>query len=168
MDKLSHLNGYYIREADDHRLMAAILPLLALKRGKPVGEAAHGRLARGIHGLKTRAKTLVELADIAMFYVADRPLVLDAKATAALAEGGREILTHALPQLQHSPTWSAEHLENWARFYAEERSEKLGKIAQPIRAALCGSLTSPPIFEVMEALGKDEAIARIMDAVASP
>jgi glutamyl-tRNA synthetase len=167
LDKLLHLNSYYIREADEHRLMAAILPLLQQKRGKPVDEAAQARLARGIRGLKSRAKTLIELADIATFYVSDRPLSVDTKAKAALDDGGREVLSHALPQLEHSPQWSAEHLENWARFYAEERGEKLGKIAQPIRAALCGSLVSPPIFEVMEALGKDEALARIGDVLLS-
>ena len=165
MNKLLHLNAYYIREADDHRLLAAILPMLQAKLGRPVPEAAQARLGRGIHGLKSRAKTLNELADIALFYVADRPLTLEDKAKAVLAEGGLDVLAHALPQLVHSGIWSAEHLENWARFYAEESKIKLGQIAQPLRAALCGSLASPPIFEVMETLGKDESLARLKDVL---
>ena len=52
-----------------------------------------------------------------------------------------------------------------ARVYADETAQKLGAVAQPVRAAICGSLTSPPIFEVMEVLGKDEALGRLRDVL---
>ena len=161
MDKLSHLNAYYLKETDDRVLVDKIVPDLEAKSG-PISDAARMRLARGMHGLKPRAKTLKDLVDGAAFYVAPRPLVLDDKAKGALTEG-KEILAKVLPHLESATVWSGEHLENWAKFYAEEQGLKLGKLLPPIRAAVCGTLTSPAIFEVLEALGKDETLARIRD-----
>ncbi len=161
MDKLSHLNAYYLKETEDRALVDKIVPDLEARHG-PVSDEARMRLTRGMSGLKPRAKTLKDLADGAAFYVAARPLVPDDKAKAALAEG-KETLAKVLPHLEGSPVWSAEHLENWAKFYAEEQGLKLGKLLPPIRAAVCGTLTSPAIFEVLEALGKDETLARIRD-----
>jgi glutamyl-tRNA synthetase len=164
MDKLTHLNTYYLRESDDRTLLTTILPDLEAKAG-PIPDAATARLTRGMHGLKQRAKTLKDLAESALFYVLPRPLVLDDKAKAALADGGALMLAKVLPHLEASGVWSAEHLENWAKFYAEEQGLKLGKILPPIRAAACGSTVSPAIFEVLQALGKDETLGRIRDAI---
>ena len=58
------------------------------------------------------------------------------------------------------------HLESLARTFAEAQGIKLGQVAQPLRAALSGATTSPPIFEVLEVLGREEALARIEDAAA--
>ena len=49
------------------------------------------------------------------------------------------------------------------RTYAETNGAKLGKVAQPLRAALTGKAVSPPVFDVMAVLGRDEALARIRD-----
>ena len=51
------------------------------------------------------------------------------------------------------------------RRYAESAGVKLGHVAQPLRAALTGSNASPGIFEVMAVLGRQEAMARLADAV---
>ncbi|MBX7198888.1 MAG: glutamate--tRNA ligase [Rhodospirillaceae bacterium] len=162
MDKLSHLNAYYLKETDDRALVDKIVPDLESKAG-PVSDAARLRLTRGMHGLKQRAKTLKDLAEGAAFYVAARPLTLDDKAKAAPGDGGKENLAKILPHLESATVWSAEHLENWAKAHAETHGLKLGKLLPPIRAAVCGTLTSPAIFEVLEALGKDESLARIRD-----
>jgi glutamyl-tRNA synthetase len=61
--------------------------------------------------------------------------------------------------------WTRDTLEESARRLAEARGQKLGKIAQPLRAALAGSSVSPPIFEVMEVLGREESLGRIEDAL---
>ena len=58
-----------------------------------------------------------------------------------------------------------EALEAEVRGLAEAEDLKLGKIAQPLRAALCGTLVSPGIFEVMGVLGRNESLARIRDVV---
>jgi glutamyl-tRNA synthetase len=163
--KLDNLNGHYIRMADNARLADLLAPRLERLAGKPLDAAAHGRLRAGMEGLKTRAKTLVELTDNARFYVAARPLVLEDKARALIAES-QDLLSDLATTLADAD-WTAGTLEARIRSFAEARNHKLGTIAQPLRAALTGSSVSPPVFEVMSALGRDESLGRIADAVGS-
>ncbi|MDX2223211.1 MAG: glutamate--tRNA ligase, partial [Rhodospirillaceae bacterium] len=167
MAKLTNLNGHYIRESSDARLVDAVRPFIEKKLGAGLSPDALSILARGMTGLKQRAKTLVDLADSALFYVRARPLVPDAKAAAILADGGRALLAEFAPQLGAFTDWTASALENWARGVSEARGLKLGQVAQPLRVALAGSTVSPPVFEVMEVLGKPESLARIADAAAA-
>jgi glutamyl-tRNA synthetase len=55
-------------------------------------------------------------------------------------------------------------LEELVRGFAEAQGLKLGALAQPLRAALVGAMASPPIFEVMEVLGREETLGRLADA----
>ncbi|MBL8631538.1 MAG: glutamate--tRNA ligase [Rhodospirillaceae bacterium] len=166
MAKLTNLNGHYIREASDARLVEAITPALEKKTGTALDAVSKERITRGMAGLKQRAKTLIELADSAVFYAKKRPLTLDDKAKGIIADGGKAFLAEALPQLQAHNTWTAHELEAWARTTAEAKGMKLGQVAQPIRVALSGSTVSPPVFDVLEILGKDESLARITDILA--
>jgi glutamyl-tRNA synthetase len=123
------------------------------------------RLIRGMAGLKPRAKTLVELADGAAFYARPRPLPLNAGAQKALADGGAATVATLIPELESHADWTAAALEAWARAAAEARGQKLGQVAQPLRAAVVGSTASPPLFEAMEILGKAECLGRLQDIV---
>ena len=116
-------------------------------------------------GLKPRAKTLVELADKARFYVAPRPVPLGADAAKALTAEARQRLGALAGDLADfaGDLWTGEILEAELRKFAEATGVKLGQVAQPLRAALTGSLASPGIFEVMEVLGRDETLGRIAD-----
>ena len=164
--KLANLNGHYIREAADSRLSELIVPRLetALRRTLDVGERA--RLMAAMPGLKARAKTLVELAENARFYVERRPISPDAKAAALLTPDARKLLSELTPKLGASP-WEAPALEETVRRQAESAGQKLGALAQPLRAALSGSTTSPPIFDVMAVLGREETLGRLADAIGS-
>jgi glutamyl-tRNA synthetase len=162
--KLNNLNGHYIREADDARLVDLVLGELA-KKAVAVDEPARGRLTRGMNGLKQRAKTIIELADSAMLYVRTRPLVLDEKAAKLLAGDGRARLAALEPILAAAASWTGAALEAVVRDAANAAGAKLGELAQPLRAALAGTATSPPIFEVMEILGREESLGRIADAL---
>jgi len=166
--KLTQLNGHYIRGAEDARLADLIAPRLAEALGRTLAEGDLARLRAGMPGLKERAKTLVDLADSARFYLAARPLALDAKAAAQLAqpEAAADLAAFAA-RTEALTAWDRDALEGAARTLAEERGGKLGRIAQPLRAALAGSTVSPPIFEVMEVLGRDESLGRIADALGS-
>jgi glutamyl-tRNA synthetase len=163
MAKLTNLNGHYIREASDDRLVEVITPALEKKTGAALDAVSKERLKKGMAGLKQRAKTLIDLTDGAVFYAKKRPLTLDEKAKGILADGGKAFLTEALPQLEAHNTWTAHDLEAWARTISEAKGLKLGQVAQPIRVALSGSTISPPVFDVMEILGKEESVARIKD-----
>jgi glutamyl-tRNA synthetase len=115
-------------------------------------------------GLKARAKTLVELAENARFYVEHRPIRRDPKAEALLTSEARMLLSSLRPKLAASP-WEPGALEEAVRRQADGMGLKLGALAQPLRAALSGSTTSPPIFEVMAVLGRDETLGRLADAI---
>jgi glutamyl-tRNA synthetase len=161
--KLTSLNGHYIRATDDARLVDLVRPLI--EKAGPINPASLGYLTRGMAGLKARAKTLHELADSATVYVRPRPVALDDKAKSVLAEGGKQTLAAAMPELEAAAAWSGPALEAWAKAFAEQTGQKMGKILPPLRAALCGTMNSPSIFEVMEVLGKDEALDRLKDAI---
>jgi glutamyl-tRNA synthetase len=164
--KLDSVNAHYIRAADDIRLVGLVAERLEKECGRALSETDRRRLTDAMPGLKPRAKTIVELAQKARFYVANRPIPLAADAAKALGAGARErllALGAALAPLGEKE-WTAPALEAELRRFAESGGLKLGAIAQPLRAALTGSLASPGLFEVIEVLGRDESLARIADA----
>ena len=161
--KLNNLNGHYMREADDEDLRARVEPMFETKLGRGLAPEERALLLRAMHGLKQRAKTLVELADNAMFFLHRRPLALDQKAEQLLTPEVRETLGKLAERLSALEPFSGSEIEKAVREFADEHGVKLGAIAQPLRAALTGSSTSPPIFEVAEILGKPETVGRIVD-----
>ena len=166
--KLENLNGLYIRGAADADLVGAIedvLPALGPARGiaVPLSEDLRAKLIAAMPGLKERAKTLVELLDSAYYLTASRPLMPDEKAKGLLGDEARARLAALLPQLEALPDWSAAATEGAVRAFAEANALKLGQIAQPLRAALTGRATSPPVFDVMVVLGRAECLARLRD-----
>jgi glutamyl-tRNA synthetase len=163
--KLDNLNGHYLRQADDARLTALVAERLGAELGPIDAEGRH-RLHEGMAGLKSRAKTVAELAASARFYVRARPLPFDEAAQKLLSREGRAALAALLPRLAETE-WSAAALEAEVRAAADARGAKLGAFAQPLRAALSGSNVSPPIFEVMAILGREETLGRIEDALAA-
>ena len=162
--KLENLNAHYMRQADDARLVGLAAPRLEAELGRPLTESERDLLTRAMNGLKQRARTVVDLTQSARFYLAPRPLAMDDKAAALLDEKGRGVLTDLAARFEAEADFTAAALEALVRAFAEERGEKLGKIAQPLRAALTGSTVSPPIFEVAELLGRAETLARMKDA----
>jgi glutamyl-tRNA synthetase len=166
--KLENLNGHYLRVTPDIEIVQRLKALVPeLPDGVALGERidADGwqKLERAMPGLKERAKTLVELLDSASFLFAKRPLTMDEQAAKLLDAAGREMLAALLPRLEDVSPWTLEALEASVRSFADETGRKLGKVAQPLRAALTGRSASPGIFEVLEVLGRDESLARIRD-----
>lgn len=161
--KLDNLNAHYMRLADDTRLTDLVTPMIETRLGRSVGTSGRDLLTRAMPGLKQRAKTLVELADSAQFYVAARPLEVTGKAADLVAGEGAALLADLAEELRPFDAWISSAIEAKVREFAESRGLKLGKVAQPLRAALSGSTISPPIFEVAELLGKTETLARIAD-----
>jgi glutamyl-tRNA synthetase len=164
--KFDNLNGHYIRAAEDHRLIALVAPRLEKALGQPLPDTQLERLRKAMPELKLRPKTLVELAANARFLVIPRPIRPDDKAAKVLTSDARRLLADLLERLG-GVEWQPEHLEDEIRAFAEQKGTKLGSIAQPLRAALTGSLASPGIFVVMQALGQEESLGRIADAARS-
>jgi glutamyl-tRNA synthetase len=155
MKKLENLNGHYLREADDARLTALVAPRL--------GPVDLDLLARAMPVLKVRAKDLAELAASTGFLFAQRPLALDAKAQSLLTDEARALLGQIHAVFAAQADWQIEPLESALKAMAADLGLGLGKLAQPLRAALTGQGTSPGIFDVLVLLGRDESLARIAD-----
>ncbi len=162
--KLGHLNGVWMRAADDTRLTELVLERLAAEVAVPEAEA-RARVLALMPGLKERARTLVELAANAAFLVRARPLGMEAKAAALLTPEARTMLGALGPALA-ATDFTAPALDAALRAFAERDGRKLGQVAQPLRAALTGSATSPGIDATLAALGREEALARIDEAAA--
>jgi len=162
--KLTNLNGHYLRQANDGRLVDLVADRLRAA-GDTVDDEGLRRLRTGMASLKERAKTLVDLTESAAFYVRARPLDLDAKARKQVGGDGAAVLARLVERLTAFEPWTRDALEQDARGLAEAEGLKLGKVAQPLRAAVTGSTVSPPIFEVLEILGRAEVLARLGDAL---
>ncbi|MXP42361.1 glutamate--tRNA ligase [Altererythrobacter soli] len=154
MKKLLNMNGNYIRAADDARLAK----LVAARLGSQADEAL---LTEAMPVLKTRAKDINELADGAAFLFKTRPLEMTDKAAELLGPDAKALLRQVSARLHSEQDWTTEALEANLKAYAEELGLGLGKLAQPLRAALTGQTTSPGIFDVLALLGRDESLARI-------
>ena len=160
--KLENINGHYIREADDARLTELVAPFVAAKTGSKLTAEDNDLLQRSMPVLKPRAKDLLELAEGATFLFRTRPLDIDDRAAALLSGDGAVLLAAAATALS-SVEWTTEALDAAVRGVAETAGVGLGKVAQPLRAALTGRTTSPGIFDVLLLLGRDESLARLAD-----
>jgi glutamyl-tRNA synthetase len=158
--KLTNLNGVYIRQADDERLTRDVLQRLAHRGDLAVGGNAAERIRALMPALKERAKTLVELSDSAAFLARVVPLPMEPKAQAALTAEARLVLRDVGAALA-ATDFSVPAIDAALREFAERNGLKLGQVAQPLRAALTGSLVSPGIDATLAALGRDESLRRI-------
>ncbi|MDG6095608.1 glutamate--tRNA ligase [Acetobacter sp. AN02] len=159
--KLLHINGVWMREADDDRLTADVLQRLAGREGVQTDEVTRERLRVLMPGLKERARTLAELADSAAFLGRQVPLSFDAKAEKLLSPEARTMLGDLARDLAAADPFTAEEIDRLLRHFAETHGHKLGQVAQPLRAAMTGTTTSPGIDVTLAALGRDEVLARI-------
>jgi glutamyl-tRNA synthetase len=168
--KLESVNAHYLRARSDEdlaNLLVGELPHLAGGEAFEVrlDEARRRQFGQAMPLLKERAKSLVDLVNGAHFIVAERPLPLDETAEKLLDTEARKLLASVIPVLASATDWSGPALEAAVKAFAENEGLKLGKLAQPLRAALTGRATSPGIFDVLAILGRDESLARIGDQV---
>ena len=153
--KLENINGHYLREADDIRLAEIV--------GQMIGSPDVALLTAAMPVLKTRAKSTLELADSTKFLFASRPLPLEDQAAALLSPDGITLIGEVRNALAATDEWTVTALEAAVRQVAEAAALGLGKVAQPLRAALTGRTTSPGIFDVLALLGREESLARLDD-----
>jgi glutamyl-tRNA synthetase len=163
--KLEWLSQHWIKQTPSTRLAADLVPFLE-RLGLPVPPDL-GWLARAIETLKERAKTLVEMAGQATFYLR-APIAYDPAATAKFwTAGARERYALLLRRLEAHESMEPESLELLYRGLAAELGVKLVDLAQLTRIALTGKTASPPIFQVIAVLGKAETLRRLAAAQAA-
>lgn len=161
--KLQNLNGQYIRDADDNALVELTVPWIEKELVIILSPAQRELLAKAMPVLKSRAKNLIELASNSLFLYKNRPLDLDEKAQVLLDADARQLLASIHSALIDLDDWTIETTEEKVKAIAEAAELGLGKLAQPMRAALTGSTSSPGIFDVLILLGKKESLNRLAD-----
>jgi glutamyl-tRNA synthetase len=153
-EKLEWMNGHYIREADPEEF-AALLGEALNRRGV----RAHPETVREAAPLvQERSRTLEEAADLLRFLSED--VEPDEKAVRVL-EGQEEYLAAVATRLAELEDWSAASIRKELEAVKEERGLSSRKAYQPVRAAVTGSLVSPPLFESIELLGRERTLARL-------
>jgi glutamyl-tRNA synthetase len=162
--KLGHVNNHYIRAADDARLAALVADIHA-GRGLVIHEAGRAAMDRAIPLVKEGAKTLLDLADLTVFVLKIRPLALDEKALKQLDEITRGRLARLSVRLDDEPEWSAAPLGKALQDFAESEGVGLGKFGPALRGVLSGGATAPDLASALEALGREESLGRIADAL---
>lgn len=163
-DKLAHVNSHWLRLADDERLAKLTLDA-HLQKGHALVEADEARLQRAMPFVKDRAKTILDLADQTAFVLKSRPLTLDDKAKALLSGETLDRLARLRERLSLFQSWDVFALEAELKAFAESEGVGFGKIGPPMRAVLTAGSTSPDIARTLSALGRDESLGRLDDAL---
>ncbi len=167
--KLENLNGHYIRQSTPDLLfarMAAVADECEMTEDV-AGLAAHQTtILAALPELQPRAKTVLELIELARFVYATRPLDIEEKAKSHLNDETRPMIAALVSKLGSVSDWTVENIGQVVRDHAEAEDLKLGKVAQPLRVALTGRTVSPGVFEVMHLIGKEESLARLSDQAA--
>ena len=164
--KLENINGHYIRLSEPARLYAVMLDTareLGRDRDAAGLDANRDTVLQALPELQPRAKTVVELIDLAQFIYATRPITVDPAAADLLTAEAKGHIQAFAAELADLTTWSVPAIDEAARAFAEARGLKLGKVAQPLRVALTGRTISPGIFEVMVLIGRQETLDRLYD-----
>jgi glutamyl-tRNA synthetase len=161
-EKLRWMNGHYIREMEDARLTEMLVQVL-------FQEGLEGDLqtvASAVPLVKTRMHTLKEGASLIRFLFLDE-VEPDEKARRMLGPERAEYLLDVGSRLESLETWSHEEIEKALRELRAERELSSNQAFQPVRAAVTGTLVSPPLFESIELLGRERTLARLRKAVGS-
>jgi glutamyl-tRNA synthetase len=166
--KLNHLNNHYIRLADPVRLAGLVARILK-SRDVRLKQGDEELIARTIAFVREGAKTTLELADAVLFVLKTRPLDVPEKTRAQLAEAEMaERFRRLRAALGAAVAWDVATLEETLRKFAESEGIGLGKFGPQLRAVLAGGASAPDLAGTLTALGRDESLGRIDDALSLP
>ncbi len=158
-DKMASVNAHYIKESDNDHLLTLVTETIEEKTGTPLADPQKAWILAGMNSLKDRSKTLLELTENALFYVKRVPYT--EKAQNALSEEGKAIIAQTLPTLEKISPWNEENISSTIKQFCQDNDLKMGKVFQPIRAGVCGTMESPSLTEVLEIIGKEETLSRL-------
>jgi glutamyl-tRNA synthetase len=162
--KHNHINQHYIRVADDDRLTALTRTAHA-RRGLDVDDAGLARLRVALPLVKEGAQTLVQLADLTLFALTPRPLTIPDKGAKLLTEETVQRLGRLRDRLALASVWGVQELLAELRAFAETEGVGLGKFGPALRVVLGGEAAVPDLASALTALGRNESLARLDDAL---
>ena len=161
-EKLLALNADHIKASPAPKLVESLRPFMAAKGVEPTDARAAEKV---VASLAPRSKTLVEMADQALFYYQDAISYEPDAARKFLTPDALTALKALTPKLEALEDYTEQALEEAFKAVMAETGLKLGKIAQPVRVALSGRAASPGIFEITAIIGKENTLARLRRAV---
>ena len=165
-DKLNHVNAHYLHQADDERLVRLVEAAMQ-GRGETPDPQATLALRTAVPLVKSRAKTVLELADQLAFVLKRRPLALDEKTRGQLSDETRARLGRLEGALRDAADFSPAALEAQLRAFAEAEGVGMGKFGPALRGVLAGGSPAPDLAATLAALGREEALGRLHDALTS-
>ncbi len=160
-DKLLAFNAYWIRNTDNKEILKHLKYFL---KAYDLSKFSEDYLLSAIETVKTRSKTLVEMAEMMQFYLVEEVIYEEKGAKKFLVFDIVPILERVVEDLKELPL-EEKKLEEYFRNLSEETGIKLKNIAQAIRVALTGKTVSPGLFEIIKVLGKERVIERIKKAI---
>ncbi len=162
--KLNHINNHYIRQAEVSRL-ADLVTDIHESRDLKVPADLRPVLERAIPLVRDGAKTLLDLADSTVFVLARRPLAMPEKAAGLLTDETRARLGRLRDRLAATSAWDVPALEAEIRAFAEAEGVGIGKFGAALRICLAGEASAPDLAGALTALGRDESLGRLDDAL---
>ena len=165
-DKAAFVNAHFVKAMSDDAFLSAASPFFQ-QAGVSIDAPVDDRLKRGAACIKDRCRTLKDAPESARFVTVSRPLEITGKAAKPLRKEGVSTLLSDVVERLETVNWAdSAAIDAQLKAFAEERDIGFGAIGQPLRAALTGGAPSPSLGEVLFALGKTEALARIHDQIA--
>ena len=162
--KLEWMNGVYIREMDAEDFAAAVLPLVEEAFGE-LDAPQRKRLDAILPHVQERTKVLPEVADQVGFLLGPLEGYDETSWEKAVdTPEGRVALDGAIAALEAVETWDTATIDDALRGMLADEELSARKGLQPIRVAISGSTVSPPLFESLEVLGRDESLDRLRSA----
>jgi glutamyl-tRNA synthetase len=165
-EKLLWMNSQYMMSSSPEKLAELVMPFLLkeqiIREGQVLDTAW---LAKAVHTLQERAKTLDELAASLRYYISEEIVYNDKAKEKFLNEKSRELLKELKDGISSIAEFSKPEIENLFKSLVEKHGIKLGALAQPVRVAVTGGTESPGIYEVLEVLGKEKVLARLEKAI---
>jgi len=161
-DKLLDLNAWYIRNSSDEFLARELIPFLEQFGFKGLEQQ---KVKQAVATLKQRSKTLLDMAEGALFYFQEEITYEKMADNKFLKQDILVLLEDIHGRLEKASEFNQADLEKIFVAFLEDNGIKLKKVAQPIRVALTGKTASPGIFEVMEILGREKVLERLAKAI---
>jgi len=157
-EKLAWLNQQHLMHAPVERI-ASLLRWHLERQGIQADDPA--QLAAIVLTQRERAKTLKDMAANSLFFFRP-PESYDAKAVAKHVTGEiPALITELVQAFAALPDWDGAAIHGQLTAFAAAKGLALGKLAQPIRLAICGGTVSPPIDASLAILGREESLARL-------
>ncbi len=162
-EKLLWLNAHYIKSGDPERLGTLLVDYL---RSAGIDQSSGPELPAVARSLQERSRTMVEMAEDAAFYFCSEPEFDDATVMKFFTKENRSVIESLMRHLNNCSELTHESIEGAFKEAMEETGLKMGKLAQPARAALSGGSAKPGIYDILEVLGREESLRRLNRSLA--